>query len=75
MQQITLLTTAEAAEILGVTAGRVRAYIAEGRLAAQRMGEGRDWMIRPADVRRFQRRPPGRPAQPVPVQPKHTAAA
>jgi len=74
---MTLLTTTEAARILGVTPGRVRAYIAEKRLRAQRAGRtqvGRDWMIREIDVQRFQRRPPGRPAQP-PARRRRMAAA
>lgn len=55
------LTTAEAAARLGVTATRVRAMIASGRLPAQRFGPV--YVIRMSDLKLVQHRKPGRPAQ------------
>lgn len=53
------ITTTEAAEELGVTAGRVRAMIAAGHLPARKIG--RDWAIRRRDLDRVRERKTGRP--------------
>lgn len=45
-----LITTAEAAERLGVVRSRVLALIAEGRLPATKLG--RDWVIQAEDLAR-----------------------
>lgn len=52
------LTTAEAADLLGVIPRRVRALIESGKLPAERIG--RDWAIKPKDLDRLDRTP-GRP--------------
>lgn len=44
----TLYTTAEAADELGVTAGRVRQMILDGELAAEKLG--RDLLIKAEDI-------------------------
>ena len=54
-----LLTTTEAANRLGVSARRVRAMIAAGRLAATQAG--RDWLIQPAALAAVRVRKSGRP--------------
>ncbi len=54
-----LLTTQQAAEKLGVTAGRVRQMVADGVLPATRMG--RDNFIRASDLKLVEGRKPGRP--------------
>lgn len=58
-----LLTTAQAAEILGLDQSRVRHFILEGRLRAEKYGK--TWLIREAVLTRFQeqQRPAGRPKQ------------
>jgi excisionase family DNA binding protein len=53
------LTTAQAAERLGVSDRRVRQYIATGALKAGRAG--RDWLINERDLMRFAPLPAGRP--------------
>ena len=55
-----LLTTQEAADVLGVTRRRVLAMIRAGQIPAARFGAS--WAIRPADVERVRDRKPGRPA-------------
>ena len=57
-----MLSVAESAEMLGVSAARVRELIAQGLLPAQKVG--RSWVLREADVvARMDARPrPGRPA-------------
>lgn len=50
----------EVAEILGVTAGRVRAMIAKGRLPATKFGGS--WVIELRDLKRVRNRRPGRPS-------------
>jgi excisionase family DNA binding protein len=57
-----LFTTNTAAAELGVTAGRVRAMIAAGRLKATRTG--RDWLVTPKALDAVRDRRPGR--QPAP---------
>ena len=54
-----LLTTLQAAERLGVTAGRVRQMIVDGQLPATKMG--RDNFIREADLKLVAERKVGRP--------------
>ena len=53
------LTTNQAAAELGVSAQRVRQYIAEGRLRARRIG--RDYLVDSESVAAFSPRPPGNP--------------
>lgn len=59
----TLITVAEAAEIVGVTPARVRQLIREGRLPAESVGP--IWLLRRGQVTTFARkpRPNGRPKQ------------
>lgn len=47
------LTTGEAADLLGISAGRVRVFISEGRLPAHRCGPA--WRVRRRDVEEFSR--------------------
>ena len=67
LPEMSLVTTKEAAQILGVTAVRVRHLIADGRLVAEK--RGRDHLLEDREVQRFKRhgrrsgpkggRPPG----------------
>lgn len=54
-----LLTTAEAAQRLGVSPRRVRALITEERLRAEK--KGRDYLINESDLKLVKDRKPGRP--------------
>jgi excisionase family DNA binding protein len=66
--QTTLLTIPEVAERLGLSEPMVRRYCAEGRLPAQKVGNG--WVVRRWDVERFAATPrrSGRPhSNPHPV--------
>ncbi|MGI8542158.1 MAG: helix-turn-helix domain-containing protein [Aridibacter sp.] len=54
-----LLSTNQAAEILGVTPIRVRALIRDKRLPAQKIG--RDYVIKESDLKLVKVRKPGRP--------------
>jgi excisionase family DNA binding protein len=56
------MTTKNAAALLGVTDIRVRQYIDEGRLMAEKFGPL--WMVSAASVKGFKRRGPGRPTAP-----------
>lgn len=56
---MTLLTTAQAAERLGVTRWRVNALIKAGRLKAQKMGQ--IFLIEEGDLEAVRVRKPGRP--------------
>ncbi len=56
---MSLLTTKEAAERLGVTVPRVHTFIKEGRLPAEKMG--RDLFIKEADLKLLENRKTGRP--------------
>ena len=56
-----LLTTLEAAERLGVTAGRVRQMIVDGQLPAMKMG--RDNFIKESDLKLVENRKVGRPSK------------
>ncbi len=53
-----MLTTTQAADVLGVSARRVRALIQSGRLPAERIG--RDWTVRREDLDKLERKV-GRP--------------
>src|SRR6266571_1379979 len=64
MGEITeILSVEEAADIAGVSAGRTRQLIAEGRLKAKKIGNS--WAILPRDLDAFlgRQRGPGRPNQ------------
>lgn len=54
-----LLTTGQAAQKLGVSAGRVRQMVVDGRLPVVRLG--RDNLIRAADLALVKDRKTGRP--------------
>lgn len=54
-----VLTTKQVAERLNISRNRVLDLIAAGRLPAVKLG--RDWTIRPADLRLVRVRKPGRP--------------
>ena len=60
---MTLLTTTQAADILGVKQARVRQLILAGRLPAKK--HGRDWIIRERDLELVRVRKVGRPRKPV----------
>jgi excisionase family DNA binding protein len=57
-----LLTTSQAAKKLGLSAGRVRQLVADGRLPVVRLG--RDNLIRAADLALVKDRKTGRPPKP-----------
>ncbi len=67
VREMSLVTTKEAAQILGVTPVRVRQFIKDGRLVAEK--RGRDHLLEDREVQRFKRhgrrsgpkggRPPG----------------
>jgi excisionase family DNA binding protein len=57
-----LLSTAEAAAELGISAARVRKLIEGGQLPAERIG-GR-WVVKESDVKAWAAEPPGRPHHP-----------
>jgi len=61
------LTTAEAAERLGISQSYLCRLIRQGRLEAMRLG-GKVLLIRAESVRRFKRRPRGRPRKKRPPQ-------
>jgi hypothetical protein len=48
-----LVTTAKAAELLGVTPGRIRHFLNDGRLPGQK--SGRDWFILVGDLEKLER--------------------
>jgi excisionase family DNA binding protein len=54
-----MLTTQQAADILGVGASTVRAWAASGRLRAVKLGK--TYILTERDVRAFQKPRPGRP--------------
>jgi excisionase family DNA binding protein len=54
-----IISTAEAARKLGVSANRVRALIDSNRLKAMKVG--REWLIDPKDLDAVKNRTPGRP--------------
>lgn len=57
---MTLLTTRDVANQLGVTPRRILALIQAGRLPATK--HGRDWFVDAADLEGVRVRTPGRPA-------------
>jgi len=57
------LTVPEAAEALGLSVPYLYELIREGRLETMRLGE-RGILVRSASVRKFRRRPVGRPRKP-----------
>ncbi len=63
---MSLLTTPEAAERLGVTVTRVQQMIVAGRLPAEKMG--RDYFIKEEDLKLIADRKPGRPPKAKPAQ-------
>ena len=62
MRETGYLTTREAAEILGVTVGRVQQLVAEGRLPSVKVG--RDRFILESDLGLVSGRKTGRPPKP-----------
>ena len=60
---MTLLTTTQAADILGIKQARVRQLILAGRLPAKK--HGRDWIIRERDLELVRVRKVGRPRKAV----------
>jgi excisionase family DNA binding protein len=56
---MSLITTNEVAERLGVTIRRIQALITDGRLPAQKVG--RDYLIKEEDLKLVTGRKPGRP--------------
>jgi excisionase family DNA binding protein len=54
MNTVQLLTTNEAADLLGISAREIRHLIAVGTLPASK--HGRDWWISPADVKAASKR-------------------
>lgn len=63
-----LLTTQQAAEKLGVTAGRVRQMIVDGQLPATKMG--RDNFIKESDLKLVKDRKVGRPRKNISLDKK-----
>ena len=59
-----LLSTAEAADRLGVTVRAVQKMIEAGTLTASKVG--RDYIIQASDIKNLERRPPGRPPKAKP---------
>lgn len=57
---MSLISTNEAAERLGITRRRVVALILDGRLTAQKVG--RDYVIDERDLKMVETRKPGRPS-------------
>lgn len=55
------MTTKDAADKLGVSDIRIRQFIDEGRLVAQKFGPM--WMVSAESVKGFERQGPGRPPQ------------
>lgn len=65
-----LVTTKEAAQILGVTPVRVRQFIQDGRLIAEK--RGRDHLLEDREVQRFKRH--GRRSGPKGGRPRESGA-
>jgi len=59
-----MLTTKEAAAVLGVTPARIRQLVLEGKLPAEKFG--RDLMIKESDLAKVSDRPMGRPTKKSP---------
>jgi excisionase family DNA binding protein len=60
-KQKDLLTTKDAAAILGISLRRVRALIEAGKLTAEKYG--RDYLIKESDLEPVRERKPGRPSK------------
>lgn len=61
-KELAFLTVSEAAELIGVTEGRVRQLLKSGDLVGEKFGT--QWVITQAEVKRFAKIPPpavGRP--------------
>lgn len=54
-----IVGTSDAAKKLNLSPRRTRELIQAGRLPAKKLG--REWYLDTKDIRRFRRRPPGRP--------------
>jgi excisionase family DNA binding protein len=65
------LTSKEAAERLGVTAGRIRQMVVDGQLPAEKFG--RDLVIKESDLSLVADRKPGRPPKAEAASPKPQA--
>jgi excisionase family DNA binding protein len=63
MKQQKILTTKEAADILGVHQSRIYALIESQRLPATRFGKS--WIIQESDLEAVRERKPGRPKKNV----------
>ncbi len=57
------LTTKKAADLLGVSAARVRQLVLSGKLPAEKFG--RDLVIKESDLKLVANRPMGRPPKPT----------
>lgn len=68
---VKLLTTKDAAELLGVTVTRVQAMIKAERLPAEKMG--RDYFIKEVDLKLVVDRKPGRPPKQVTINSKDSS--
>jgi excisionase family DNA binding protein len=68
---MSLLTTKEVAERLGVTVPRVHTLIKEDRLPAEKMG--RDYFIKEEDLKLVENRKTGRPPKPSNTEKTATA--
>jgi excisionase family DNA binding protein len=57
-----MVTTFEAADIIGVTHGRIRQLIRSGELPAYKIGEGKraTYLIKRGDLEPFKQQPKGR---------------
>ena len=64
---MSLLTTKEVAERLGVTLPRVHTFIKEGRLPAEKLG--RDLFIKEEDLKLVENRKTGRPRKALSPEP------
>jgi excisionase family DNA binding protein len=60
---MTLLSTSQAAKLLGISAKRVRVLVAAGRLKAQKIGNS--WVIPQESLRAVRVRKPGRPRRKI----------
>ncbi len=61
------MSTAQAAEALGVSPGRVRQLLLARQLPGRKLG--REWLIRRADIRRFMALPHGVTRSPRALRP------
>jgi excisionase family DNA binding protein len=67
---MSLLTTKQVAERLGVTIKRIQAMIRDERLPAQKFG--RDYLVKESDLKLVEDRKPGRPSKQILEQKKST---